>query len=85
MRNYETHYDCEKNDKQLRNAVERRRPCFNFNAPDEHFRADEIEKIGDKSKIETLVIGCDLPDYDFISDMVNLRQLYIYSGGNYDF
>lgn len=57
-------------------------PCFNFKAPDEHFRADEIENIGDKSEIETLVIGCDLPDYDFISDMVNLRQLYIYSGEN---
>lgn len=27
------------------------------------------------------MIGCELPDYDFISDMVNLRQLYIYSGG----
>lgn len=57
-------------------------PCFNFNIPNEHFRADEIENIGDKSEIETLVIGCDLPDYDFISDMVNLRQLYIYSGEN---
>lgn len=56
--------------------------CFNFRAPNEHFRADEIDKIGDKSEIETLVIGCDLPDYDFISDMVNLRQLYIYSGEN---
>lgn len=57
-------------------------PCFNFNAPDEHFRADEIEKIGDKSEIEALVIGCDLPSYGFISDMVNLRQLYIYSGSD---
>lgn len=57
-------------------------PCFNFNMPNEHYRADEIENIGDKSEIETLVLGCDLPDYDFISDMVNLRQLYIYSGEN---
>lgn len=57
-------------------------PCFNFRVPDEHFRADEIENIGDKSEIETLVIGCDLPDYDFVSDMINLRQLYIYSGEN---
>lgn len=57
-------------------------PCFNFNMPDEHFRADEIENIGDRSEIETLVIGCDLPDYAFISDMINLQQLYIYSGEN---
>lgn len=56
-------------------------PCFNFNAPDEYFRADKIESLGDKSEIETLVIGCDLSDHDFISDMVNLQQLYIYSGG----
>lgn len=57
-------------------------PCFNFKMPNEHFHVDEIENIGDKSEIGTLVIGCNLPDYDFISDMVNLQQLYIYSGKN---
>lgn len=57
-------------------------PCFNFKHPNEHFRADEIENIGDSSEIEALVIGCDLPDYNFISEMVNLQQLYIYSGEN---
>lgn len=55
-------------------------PCYNFNVPNEHFRADEIDKAGDKSEIETLVIGCGLPDHSFISQMINLRQLYIYSG-----
>lgn len=55
-------------------------PCYNFNFPNEHFCADEIDKAGDKSEIGTLVIGCDLPDYSFISQMINLRQLYIYAG-----
>ena len=32
--------------------------------------------------METLVIGCKLVDYSFISKMNNLRQLYIYSGDN---
>jgi len=54
--------------------------CFNFQVPDEFLLCDEIGKIPDKSDIETLVIGCDLNDYDFLSDMTNLRQLYIYSG-----
>lgn len=56
--------------------------CFSFKGPNEHLRPDEIANIGDKSEIESLVISCDLPDYGFISDMVNLQQLYIYSGGN---
>lgn len=57
-------------------------PCFNFNYPREHLRPEELDKIGDKTDIETLVIGVDLPDYGFISELVNLRQLYIYSGKN---
>lgn len=62
--------------------------CFNFRTPDEFISYHDISNIPDKSDIETLVIGCDLDDYDFISDMAKLRQLYIYSGGkisNIDF
>ena len=44
--------------------------------------ADSIGAIVNKDDIETLVIGCDLSDYGFIEDMVNLKQLYIYSGTN---
>lgn len=57
-------------------------PCFNFRYPREHLRPDELDKIGDKTDIEALVIGVDLPDYGFISKLVNLKQLYIYSGKN---
>lgn len=56
--------------------------CYNFRAPEELVLDKNINHITDKANIETLVIGCDLEDYDFISDMVNLRQLYIYSGNN---
>jgi hypothetical protein len=62
--------------------------CFNFRTPDEFIPYHDISNIPDKSDIETLVIGCDLDDYNFISDMTNLRQLYIYSGekiSNIDF
>ena len=62
--------------------------CFNFRTPDEFIPYHDISNIPDKSDIETLVIGCDLDDYDFLSDMTKLRQLYIYSGGkisNIDF
>ncbi len=54
--------------------------CYNFQVPDEFLLCHEIGNIQDKSDVETLVIGCDLEDYEFISDMTNLRQLYIYSG-----
>lgn len=54
--------------------------CLNFRTPDEFIPYHDISNIPDKSDIETLVIGCDLEDYDFISDMTKLRQLYIYSG-----
>ena len=57
-------------------------PCFNFRMPEECILVEDIDKITDKDNIETLVIGCDLDSYDFISDMVNLRFLYIYKGGN---
>lgn len=56
--------------------------CYNFRAPDECVTADETGIIDDMTDIEGLVIGCDLDDYSFISEMVNLRQLYIYSGEN---
>lgn len=50
--------------------------------PEECVLAKDIDKITDKENIETLVIGCGLDSYDFISDMVNLKFLYIYKGGN---
>ena len=56
--------------------------CFKFEIPEECVLAEDIDKITDKDNIETLVIGCDLDSYDFISDMVNLRFLYIYEGSN---
>lgn len=57
-------------------------PCFNFNVPQECVTAHDINNIDDRSEIETLVIGCNLNNYDFISDMINLKQLYIYKGDN---
>ena len=56
--------------------------CFNFKFPKETVHPDDIDKITDSSDIDALVIGCDLSDYSFISDMTNLTQLYIYSGEN---
>jgi len=56
--------------------------CYNFRMPEECVIADRIGEILNKDDIGTLVIGCDLPDYRFIEDMVNLKQLYIYSGEN---
>ena len=58
--------------------------CYNFNMPNECVTAESIGKIEDPADIETLVIGCDLEYYSFISEMVNLKQLYIYSGANID-
>ncbi len=54
--------------------------CYNFNMPDEFVIVSEINEIERKDDIETLVIVSDLSDYGFIKDMVNLSQLYIYSG-----
>ena len=56
--------------------------CFNFRRPKECITIEEIGGIEDKSDVESLVIGCNLTDYSFIEDMVNLRQLFIYSGEN---
>ena len=56
--------------------------CYNFRMPEECVPAESITEIANKNEIESLVIGCDLPDYSFIEDMVNLKQLYIYSGEN---
>lgn len=56
--------------------------CYNFRMPEECMTADSIGEIVNKDDIETLVIGCDLSDYLFIENMVNLKQLYIYSGAN---
>lgn len=57
-------------------------PCYNFNMPRGNIPAGELDKIADKSEITTLVIGVDMPDYGFVSEFVNLKQLYIYSGNN---
>ena len=54
--------------------------CYNFRRPDVFILANDIENIADVADIETVVIGCELENYDFIADMVNLRQLYIYDG-----
>ena len=56
--------------------------CYNFRMPEECVTADSIGELVNKDDIEILVIGCDLSDYSFIEDMVNLKQLYIYSGAN---
>ena len=56
--------------------------CYNFRVPEECVTADSLSSIEDMADIESLVIGCDLSDYSFIKEMVNLRQLYIYSGEN---
>ncbi|MBR1855064.1 MAG: hypothetical protein IJ794_18315 [Lachnospiraceae bacterium] len=58
--------------------------CYNFRMPKECVPADRIGEMlgGEGSKeIETAVIGCELENYGFLADMINLRQLYIYAGG----
>ena len=54
--------------------------CFNFKAPTKVIYP--YSAICEPEKVETLVINCDLPSYEFISSMVNLTQLYIYKGNN---
>lgn len=54
--------------------------CYNFRCPDRQIYPDEIDKIKRPSYVETLVIACDLNDYNFIKGMKNLTQLYIYDG-----
>lgn len=54
--------------------------CFNFKAPTKVIYP--YSAICEPEKVETLVINCDLPSYEFISSMVNLTQLYIYKGKN---
>lgn len=55
--------------------------CYNFRKAEEWVHVSEINSIK-KKEVEVLIIGCDLEDYSFISDMTNLKQLYIYSGQN---
>lgn len=54
--------------------------CFNFREPTKTIFPNSA--ISKPEKVETLVINCDLPSYEFISSMVNLTQLYIYKGAN---
>ncbi len=54
--------------------------CFNFKTPTKMIYPNTT--IRNPEKVETLVINCDLSSYDFISQMVNLTQLYIYKGKN---
>lgn len=56
--------------------------CYNFKTPTELVLASEVKGINNPLEIETLVIGCDLEDYSFISRMENLKQLYVYAGKN---
>ena len=56
--------------------------CFNFDMPNELIIADNTDNIDNPADITTVVIGCDLPDYGFLSVMKNLKQLYVYSGKN---
>jgi hypothetical protein len=55
--------------------------CYGFMRPDEVVSASKINEINHE-EVESLIIGCDLEDYSFIADMVNLKQLYIYTGTN---
>ena len=54
--------------------------CFNFKSPTKVIYPNLA--ICKPEKVETLVVNCDLPSYEFISSMVNLTQLYIYKGNN---
>ncbi len=56
--------------------------CHNFKAPGKLVHPANLDCIKRPSYVETLVIGCDIPDYSFIGKMKNLSQLYIYTGGN---
>ena len=56
--------------------------CYNFKSPNECVKSSEIDNIENLEDVETLVIGCDLQDYGFISKCKNLTQLYIYTGSN---
>ncbi len=56
--------------------------CYGFKFPTELIKAEDVDKLTDKQNIESLVIGCPLSSYDFISDMENLTNLYIYNGEN---
>lgn len=56
--------------------------AYNFRFPEEVIAVSDIDKIDYFEDIQSLVISCDLENYDFIAKMINLRQLYIYSGNN---
>ena len=53
--------------------------CYNFHVPKIMVPDDRIEEmITDPLEVETLVVTADLEDYDFISKMENLTQIYLY-------
>ena len=54
--------------------------CFNFRGPDTLVCDNELDTIGDPLDVQELVIRSDLKDYSFISEMKNLKRLYIYKG-----
>lgn len=56
--------------------------CYNFKIPTEFVLNTDVHNITNPLEITTIVLGCDFDNYDFISKMTNLRQLYIYSGKN---
>ena len=54
--------------------------CYNFHIPEVFISDDRMgEMITDPLEVETLVATSDLEDYDFISEMKNLTQLYLYN------
>lgn len=55
--------------------------AHNFQFPEEVISVSDIKKIDYWEDIQSLVIRCDLDNYDFIAKMINLRQLYIYMKG----
>lgn len=56
--------------------------CHNFKVPVKHIYPENLDSIKRPSYVETLVINCDIQDYNFIRNMKNLLQLYIYTGSN---
>ena len=54
--------------------------CFNFKAPTRTILPGDVIKR--PKMVTTLVIGCVLDDYSFISKMKDLEQLYIYEATN---
>lgn len=53
--------------------------CYNFRCPEAVIRNADFDGIN-RAAVRTLVIDCELRDYGFLSELPELRQLYIYTG-----